>query len=347
MKQILLLGGTGWLGQTLSRQVLDRGHAVTALARGTKPFAPGVSTVIADRQAPDAYGQVAGRDWDLVIELTDRPRFAREAVQRLGGVAGNWVFVSSCSAYALQSEPGADETAAILEPLPESEDGVSADFGRAKAACELVTIQSRQGKALVVRPGLIGGPGDPSGRSSYWPLRFADPREPVLVPWAPEGQAHVQVIDVRDLAAFIMEAGIAGEHGPVNAVGRVHELGEALHLAQWAAQRVDLSRAAPVREATCVRYGVEHMGLDGVNPWAGPKSLPLVLPEGSGYAGFARRSDARATAAGLHRRSLGETFEDIVRHAGVSGTGMLPSGLSAAEETAVLEAVRKRGGASG
>ena len=98
MKQILLLGGTGWLGQTLAGQALERGHGVTAMARGTGPFGPGVRAVIADRASPGAYKQVAAAAWDLVIELTDRPRFAREAVELLGEAAGNWVFVSSCSA---------------------------------------------------------------------------------------------------------------------------------------------------------------------------------------------------------------------------------------------------------
>ena len=336
MKQILLLGGTGWLGQALSLQALDRGHSVTALARGTKPFAPGVRAVIADREAPAAYGQVAGRVWDLIIELTDRPLFAREAVQHLGGSAGNWVFISSCSVYALQSEPGADETARTAEPLPGAEDGEDADFGRAKSACEEVSVRYRNGGALVVRPGLIGGPGDPSGRSTYWPLRFAERRDPVLVPRAPDGETHVQIIDVRDLAAFILDAGLAGEHGYVNAVGEVHCLGQALEMAREAAATVAASNGQRVPVHQVVGYDVSRMAADGVNPWAGPTSLPLLLPPGDGYAGFARRSDARALQLGLRRRSLRQTFEDIVPAGGETDVDSLSSGLTAAEEQRLL-----------
>ncbi|WP_146755208.1 NAD-dependent epimerase/dehydratase family protein [Arthrobacter sp. AQ5-05] len=336
MTQILLLGGTGWLGQTLSRQALDRGHAVTALARGTKPFVPGVSAVIADRQAPAAYGQVAGRAWDLVIELTDRPRFAREAVQHLGGAAGNWVFVSSCSAYALQSEPGADETAGTAEPLPEAEDGEGADFGRAKSACEALSMHERNGRALVVRPGLIGGPGDPSGRSTYWPLRFAQRRDPVLVPAVPNGNAPVQIIDVRDLAAFILDAGLAGERGYVNAVGALHTLGQTLEMAREAAATVAASTGHPAPTHQLVGYDVSRMAEDRVNPWAGPTSLPLLLPQEDGYAGFARRSDARALRLGLYRRSLRQTIEEIIRGGGGIDVDSLRSGLTAAEEQMLM-----------
>lgn len=336
MKQILLLGGTGWLGQTISLQALERGHSVTALARGTTPLVPGVRAVTADREAPAAYGQVAGRTWDLVIELTDRPRFARQAVEELGGSAGNWVFISSCSVYALQSEPGADETARTASPLPEAEDREDADFGRAKSACEAVSVRYRNGGVLVVRPGLIGGPGDPSGRSTYWPLRFAERRDPVLVPKEPDGEAHVQIIDVRDLAAFILDAGLAGEHGYVNAVGEVHRLGRALEIAREAAATVAASGGRPAPVHHVVDYDVSGMAADGVKPWAGPASLPLLLPLDEGFAGFARRSDARALQLGLRRRSLRRTFEDIVR-AGVGiDVDSLRSGLTAAEEQRLL-----------
>lgn len=336
MKQILLLGGTGWLGQTLARQGLERGHQVTALARGTGPFVLGVRAVVADRESPGEYEKVADTAWDLVIELTDRPRFAREAVGFLGEAAGNWVFVSSCSVYALQSEPEADETATTLEPLPDADDGEDADFGRAKSACEEASMRYRDGKALVIRPGLIGGPGDPSGRSTYWPLRFAERRDPVLVPKVPEGEAPVQIIDVRDLATFILEAGLAGEHGYVNAVGEVHSLGQALDLAREAAAAVAASNGTPEPSHQLVGYDVSRMAADQVNPWAGPTSLPLLLPQEDGYAGFARRSDARALQLGLRRRSLRQMFEDIVSTGEGLEVDSLRSGLTAAEEQLLL-----------
>ncbi|WP_240629819.1 NAD-dependent epimerase/dehydratase family protein [Specibacter cremeus] len=217
---ILILGGTGWLGRTLAGHALAAGHAVTCLARGESgAFAPRARAVVVDRDEPGAYGDVAG-PWDLVVELTSRPAHARGA---LGAVsAAHWTFVSSCSVYADHSVPGGDEYTALLPANAGSE-----DYGEAKSACERLTREAFGG-ALVVRPGLIGGPGDPSGRTTYWPLRFADPREPVLVPVADQ---HVQLIDVRDLAAFILAAGRAGASGAVNVVGAAVPLAEALSVA--------------------------------------------------------------------------------------------------------------------
>ncbi|MFL4474624.1 NAD-dependent epimerase/dehydratase family protein [Paeniglutamicibacter sp. MACA_103] len=335
MSKILLLGGTGWLGRTLGLLALEGRHQVTALARGTEAFAQGVDAVVADRDSPDAYAGVEDQIWDLVVELTSSPRFCREALHRLGGNARNWVFVSSCSVYAEQSVPGADETAEVLDPLDPGDGEAEADYGRAKSACEVLSMQARGGRALVVRPGLIGGPGDPSGRSNYWPLRFAESRDPVLVPADPEGRQWVQIIDVRDLAAFILESGLTGHHGFVNAVGVQHTLGQALRLAREAAGAAS-SAANPEADHELVEYDAARMEADRVAPWAGPRSLPLVLPAGSGYAGFARRSDTRSLAMGLRRRSLRESFEDIVRSDDGSGTGSLRSGLGAEEESELI-----------
>lgn len=335
MTNILLLGGTGWLGKTLSGLALDRGHQVTALARGTDPFVEGVDAVFSDRAMSEAYARVEHHDWDLVVELTSSPRFARAAIKRLGGKARNWVFVSSCSVYAEQSEAGADESADVLKPLDADDEEAESDYGRAKSACESLSLQTRAGRTLVVRPGLIGGPGDPSGRSSYWPLRFAESRDPVLVPADPDGLQWVQVIDVRDLAAFILDAGLAGHHGYVNAVGAQYQLVQVLQLARDAA--ASAGAAGTTKDGhTLHGYDLARVATDRVNPWAGPKSLPLVLPPGTEHEGFARRSDARALAMGLHRRSLRESFEDIVRADDGGGIRSLRLGLSAEEESALI-----------
>ncbi|EMQ98937.1 Rossmann-fold NAD(P)-binding domain-containing protein [Paeniglutamicibacter gangotriensis] len=197
-------------------------------------------------------------------------------------------------------------------------------------------MRYRNGRVLVVRPGLIGGPGDPSGRSTYWPLRFAEHRDPVLVPKVSEGEARVQIIDVRDLSAFILEAGLAGEHGYVNAVDEVHAFGLVLKLAREAAAAVAASDGYPVLEQRMVDYEVSRMAADSVNPWTGPTSLPLLLPQEDGFAGFARRADARALSLGLHRRSLRQMFEDIVSAGEGLEVDSLRSGLTAAEERRIL-----------
>ncbi|MEE1621296.1 hypothetical protein ACQ3I4_05480 [Zafaria sp. Z1313] len=348
MAQILILGGTRWLGRTLVRTALRQGHAVACLARGSDAFEPGTEAVRADRDTSGAYAAVAGRPWDLVVELTRFPAYARSAVEALSPDAAHWAFVSSCSVYAQQSVPGADENAPLLPALASTEEYADALYGEAKAGCEWLTVASRGNAALLVRAGLIGGPGDPSGRSTYWPRRFAAARDaaaekdgtagPVLVPDDSAAPGSVQIVDVRDLAAFILEAGLAGRGGPVNAVGAAMPLGDVLASAASAA-----GYAGPT-----AGYPVERMERDGVDAWAGPRSLPLVLLPTPEYAGFARRDDARALRWGLVRRPLAETFADILEDDAAAGA-VVPAaagaGLAPQDEATLLAALA--GGASG
>lgn len=338
MKKILVLGGTGWLGRTLCEQALARGHEVHALARGSHEFAAGVEPIFADRTNPDAYASASALRWDLVVELTSEPQQAREALEALATTAKHWVNVSSCSVYAKQSGPGADEDAAVLDPLPPETPASGYDYGRAKSYGEHITMNTTGARALVVRPGLIGGPGDTSGRSTYWPLRFCESRSPVLVPEDPGNEHSVQVIDVRDLAAFILDAGLAGQHGYINAVGEQKTLTQALQLAKAAGGLARQTQPGSVQNLEVVPYNLARLEEDGVNPWAGPKSLPLVLPSGAEYAGFARRADSRSLQMGLERRGLGRTFADIVQAGSVGGAGTLESGLSPAEEAVLIAA---------
>ncbi len=347
MANILILGGTAWLGRTLAQQALAAGHDVTALARGESgDFPEGAAAVVLDRDhphgsAPDGmsnggYAPVAGQDWDLVVELARFPAHARSALQALSARARNWVLVSSCSVYADHSSPAAGEGAQLLPALEPGEEYAAERYGEAKAACEQLTAAAREGAALLVRAGLIGGPGDPTARSTYWPLRLADPRGPALLPVDDSGHypQHVQLVDVRDLAAFILDAGLAGRTGPVNAVGSAVPLAEALDAAAGA------SRTGPGPEGGAARqlldYPISRMADDAVAPWSGRRSLPLLLPPKTDYAGFARRSDARAVELGLRRRPLVETFRDIVASDDPWNGRQLASGLSAADEAALL-----------
>ena len=336
MKKILILGGTAWLGRTLCEQALARGHEVHALARGSHEFAAGVQPIVADRSLPGPYEAASAHHWDLVVELTRDPAQARGALEALSERAEHWVNVSSCSAYADQSTPGADEDNDVLEPLSPETPEADYDYGRAKSYGEHITMEARGGRALVVRSGLIGGPGDPSGRSTYWPLRFSEERRPVLVPNDPGNELSVQIIDVRDLAAFILAAGLAGLHGHVNAVGEQTSLHDALRMARSAGESYRPSPNTMEPGVSSVPYDLTRLEADEVNVWAGPRSLPLVPPPGPEHAGFARRSDARSLAMGLQRRGLQETFVDIVRATPAGAVASLNSGLSPDEEAALI-----------
>ncbi|WP_197067861.1 hypothetical protein [Actinomyces polynesiensis] len=204
------------------------------------------------------------------------------------------------------------------------------DHGSAKVACEQAVLAGfGPRRTMVIRPGLIGGPGDPSGRTGYWGLRFARPSNPgrrVLVPDAPE--LPTSLIDVRDLAGWIIHAVGRGAHGVFNAVGDPVPFPE----------HIDTARRLSGHDATVVPAPQDWLVRHGVAEWAGPRSLPLWLADPAWY-GMNTRSGARARTEGLRTRPLSETLADSLRwdldHGVVPGRG---AGLTDDEERELLDA---------
>jgi 2'-hydroxyisoflavone reductase len=331
--RLLVLGGTAWLGRCIATTAFDRGHQVTALARGDSGDPPeGAEFVRADRDQPDAYDEVIRSEWDAVVDVSRQPGQVRGAVAALAGRAGRFVFISSTSAYAAHGTPGDDENAALLPPLDGDVMETMATYGEAKVACEQdVRAAFGPDRSLVIRVGLIGGPGDIFGRTGYWPLRFARPVADdgtVLVPDAPA--LPTQVIDVRDLAAWVVDAGAAGLSGTFNAVGETIPLPDHLALARSVA-----SHSGPV-----VLVDQDWLLAHDVEPWMGERSLPLWLPLPD-YAGFSARDGSAARAAGLVTRPLTDTLADTLAWELASGPDRpRRAGLTAEEERRLLAAAR-------
>ena len=294
---LLVLGGTSWLGGAVARHALTRGHRVTCLARGESGTPPdGVSWVRADRAAAGAYTEVSARDWDVVMDVSWQPDHVRSALAALAGHAGHWIYVSSCSVYADDSVPCTAEDAP-LHPAHEGIGVVPIDaYGPAKVACEEAVVAAMgPDHSALARAGLICGYGDRSDRFGYWPARVDRARdgEGVLVP---PRHTPVQVVDVEDLAAWLVHLAEDRVPGAFNALGDVTTVGAVL----------DACDAATGRRPSYVEVGHGWLAEHGVKAWMGPESLPLWLPQPE-YAGFMTRRNDAARATGLALRPLADT----------------------------------------
>lgn len=324
MTDVLVLGGTGWLGGRIVQHWLDAGATVTCLARGGRPAPEGARLVTADRTAPDAYAALADRDWDEVVDISSDPAAVTAAVAALGTRAAHWTYISSLSVYARSDLVGADESAPLAEP---AEPGDEYDYSRAKSAAERAVRTIGAERVAIVRPGLIVGPGDPTDRFGYWPARFAlAGDEPVLVPTGDDLSA--QVIDVDDVASFAADAGARAWTGTVNAIAPTRPLAEVL-----AVIRAVAGHTGPVVAAT-----PEQLISHDVGYWAGPRSLPLWLP--AEMPGFATHDGRAYGAAGGGIRPLDETVERVLADERSRGLDRpRDAGLTRAEELEIIAAL--------
>lgn len=326
--KILVLGGTAWLGYTVAKTAVASGHEVTCLARG-EAVPSGVRLVRADRDDDTALTGVAAERWDAVIDVARQPRHVRRAVRDLHGVADRYVFVSTGNVYASQEQVGADEDARRLPPLEADRISTPDDYGPAKVACENTVLEAfGPDHSVIARVGLIGGPGDPSERTTYWVRRFAQPSNEagaVLVQDTPE--LPTALIDVRDLATWLVHLAEEKSSGIFNAVGNPVPFPE----------HIETARSVAHHEGPVIKAPEQWLLEQEVNQWSGERSLPLWLADHDWY-GMNARSNARAVAAGLALRPLHDTLADILTdEPPLASADKRGSGLTDAEETTLLE----------
>lgn len=328
--KILILGGTAFLGRAVATEAAARGHDVTCAARGTTSLAPqGCRFVRIDRDLPTSLDDLAAEQWDAVVDVSRQPGQVRRAVRALEPVTASYVFVSTASVYPDWTLDVIDETTSTVMAL-ESDEASVEQYGEGKVACENAVLDAfGPSRAAILRAGLIGGPGDRSGRSGYWPWRFAHPSGPdVLVPDADDQIS--QLIDVRDLAAWMVTVCENRVSGVYVVDGPATTLGEALTAAMSAA--ITSVQTVPVAE--------EWLLAHDVSPWMGSRSLPLWLGDRNERARF---DTSAATRAGLTCRPLVATFlgalDDEEERPGPRPRG---AGLSDGDERDLLTAWASR-----
>ncbi|THV31451.1 NAD-dependent epimerase/dehydratase family protein [Glycomyces paridis] len=328
-KRVLVLGGTVYLSRTLARLAVERGHRVTVAARGTSGEPPeGAEFARIDRASPEGLEALRGRDFDAVVDVARVPAQVGPVLDLLADRVGHWSFVSTISVYARNDVVAPD----LLEPTaPDSSEPAVEFYGASKVACENLVREKAGAKALVTRPGLIVGAGDPLDRLGYWPLRLAEGGE-VLAPGDPA--RPVQWIDVADYAAWLLDAAESGLTGTFDAIAEPVGMGAFLDGIAEALQGIGVLDGPPRLTWTPQEFLTEH----GVNPWAGPDSLGMWLPTPD-YDGHCRPA-ARAVAAGLRPSPLGETIERWWR--ANAEAPQLKAGLSREKEGAVLGAWHDR-----
>lgn len=326
MSDVLILGGTGWLSGRIAERWRDAGAQVTCLARGSRPAPDGVELVLGDREDAPAYEAVASREWDEVIDISSIPAHVDAAVIALGPRARHWTYVSSVSAYADNDHAGADEGAPLSALLKA---GDEYDYSRAKATAEHSVRAALADRAAIVRPGLVVGSGDPTDRFGYWVSRFAlADAEPVLAPRL-EGRG-AQVIDVDDVADFVVRCGVDESDVTANAVGEPAGLSAVIALA----------RATAGHTGEVIEADDAWLEAHDVAYWMGPRSLPLWLPPD--MPGFTTRSHAAYSAAGGGLRDLADTMVRTLADERERGLDReRRSGLSRAEERALLAELRR------
>ena len=320
--RLLVLGGTRFLGRAAVEEALARGHEVTLFNRGetNAELFPEAEKLRGDRTAD--LGALGGREWDAVLDPSGYlPAVVRSSAEALASQAAYYVFISSVSVYASFARPN-DEDAPLAELGDLPDDRLTEDFsnyGALKVLCEAAVAEAFDGRHAVVRPGLIVGAHDPTGRFTYWPHRIARGGE-VLAPAPPERQ--VQFVDVRDLGSWLVDLLERQTAGAYNAT----------HPGVSWRVLLETCREVAGSDATFRWVQDELLQRHEVGEWM---ELPMWIAD-PGEAALHETDVSRAVAAGLTFRRLEETVRDALEQAGTTPD----AGLTPEREAELLAAAQ-------
>jgi 2'-hydroxyisoflavone reductase len=337
--RILILGGTRFIGLHMTALARERGHQLTFFNRGkthTDRY-PEIERIKGDRNGE--IDGLKGREWDAVIDNSGYvPRHVKLSAELLAPQVKQYVFTSSISVYPDFSAPR-DESSAVGKLADETVEKVDGEtYGPLKALCEQTAQRAMPGRTCVIRPGLIVGPDDNTDRFTYWPARAARGGE-FIAPGSPKDP--FQVIDARDLAAFVINAVENNHVGVYNLVSNVNgfRFGELTDACIAAANK----QAAPKDKPRAVYLPAEFLEEQKVEPWS---EMPVWLPAKGDEAAFAGTSNKAAMAKGLKITPLRKTVNDtmawhLARPA--EERDKLKAGIAPDKETTVLAAWKAKG----
>ncbi len=320
--KLLIIGGTGFLGRHLVEAALQRGHELTLFNRGQSgpTLFPSVEQLHGNRDG--GLTVLQGHRWDAVIDTCGYvPRIVSASAQAVANRTEHYTFISSISVYADFSKVGIDEHAPVATLADAHEEEVTNEtYGALKALSEQAAERALSGRTLIIRPGLIVGPGDFTDRFTYWPYRVAQGGE-MLAPGNPEQQT--QFIDVRDLAAWTIHMVEERKTGTYNATGPDYALTMGHFLDECKSTTGSDTRFVWVNDAFLTEHKVD---------------LPLYAPEE--YVGARAVNCSKATSEGLTFRPVADTVRDTLAWKGKDAE--LKVGLKPEQEQQLLQAWQKQ-----
>ena len=323
---ILILGGTGFIGPHQVEEALGRGHNVTIFNRGKSgpDMFPQLENLIGDRD--NDLKALKGRKWDAVIDNSGFvPRWVKQSTELLKGNVDHYLYMSSLSIYADNTVIGQTESGKLQQLKdPTSEERSAANYGGMKALSEKFVQVSFPKAATLMRAGLVVGPGDPTDRFTYWPVRLHRGGR-VLAPGTPKDP--IQCIDVRDLARWTIQAIEEKHYGAYNLTGPYHQL--------TMGDFLDTVKETINSEAQLTWVDASFLEREKVAPWT---DLPLWIPPDSDFRGFVRVDISKAVNAGLTFTPMATTVQDsLAWYRTIDEERELKAGLTRSKEVALLE----------